>query len=69
MSMKFLTEIEKKKKTLSKTLRNHTQENANLCKIPSKSVEDIVLTEISWAQNGSCYLDSLVNEVMLLSRQ
>lgn len=46
MSMKFFTEIEN---TLLETLRNHTQENANLYKILSKSVGDIMLTEISWA--------------------
>lgn len=64
--MKFFTEIEN---TLLKTLRNHTQENANLYKILSKSVGDIMLTEISWAQNGNYYMDSHVNKVMLYSRQ
>lgn len=66
MSMKFFTEIEN---TLLQTLRNHTQENVNLYKIPSKSVGDIMLTEISWAKNGNYYMDSFVNEVMLHSRQ
>lgn len=64
--MKFFTEIEN---TLLKTLGNHTQENANLYKIPSKSVGDIMLTEISWAQHGNYYMDSLINQVMLYSRQ